>query len=138
MTINQYKCQDCSAVFTSEKKKIDAVCSSCKSIHVSLIKQEEKTVSAEVMAPAHSGYYKALVAKKVEENSGLKEQRGWLLEQVYYLRKAVSFLETRKNVLEKAVESLEKNINAGIGAMEQLEENENFTQISSHVEKKNK
>lgn len=93
---------------------------------------------AERILPATLGYYRGLVAQKGEENSSLKEQRGWLLEQVYFLRKAVKFLEVRKQELETAVRDMEKNINIGITALEQLYENDTFTQISDKVNKKNK
>jgi hypothetical protein len=92
----------------------------------------------EIVAPAQSGYYRGLVAKKIEENSNLKEQRAWLLEQVYYLRKAVRFLESRKAVLETAISSMEKQINGGIEIIEQLEDNGKFTEVSDYVQRKNR
>lgn len=97
-----------------------------------------ESTNEEIVSPAKAGYYKGLVAKKAEENSNLKEQRAWLLEQVYFLRKTVNFLEFRKRELDDGIKSLEKNIFAGIGAMEQLEENENFTKLSKKTERLNK
>ncbi len=91
-----------------------------------------------IVHPGSSGYFKGLIARKSEENSNLKETRAWLLEQVYFLRRAISFLEARKKELETGVSMLEKNIFIGIEAMERLEKNENFTKVSDSVRKKNK
>lgn len=93
--------------------------------------------SAELVNPMRAGYYKALVASKAEENSNLKEQRAWLMEQVYFLKKAVSFLEGRKKELEKGTENLQQLIVGAIPAIEQLEENEGFKKLSQRVIKKN-
>lgn len=96
------------------------------------------TPAQQKVAVPQSMYYRGLVAKKLEENSNLKEQRGWLLEQVYFLRKAVNFLEGRKKELEAAVASMEKTIMGGVTALDQLEENDNFSRVSEKVIKKNK
>ena len=50
---------------------------------------EEDRKALQVL-PAQSAYYKRLIEQKSEQNTMLKETRGWLLEQVYFLRKAVS------------------------------------------------
>ena len=97
----------------------------------------EKTKNTEIITPARAGYYKSLVAKKQEENSNLKENRGWLLEQVSFLRKSVAFLETRKRDLEDGIKNLEKQIRAGIGIMEQLEDNNHFEKLSTKIKKLN-
>lgn len=99
---------------------------------------EEKERGNSLVGPAKAGYYKALVAQKVEENSTLKEQRGWLLEQVSFLRKTVAFLEARRRELENGISQLEKQVHIGISIMEQLEDNKEFEQVSGKIEKKNK
>ena len=73
---------------------------------------------------ARSGYYKSLVARKEVENNNLSEQRKWLMEQVYFLRKSVAFLESRKRELEDGVKSLEKIINIGVTVVEKIEDSE--------------
>ena len=103
----------------------------------SLIEDEDKRKSVSKVGPAMSGYYKSLIAKKGIENNNLKEHRGWLMEQVSYLRKAVAFLELRKKELEDGIKGLEKNFVVGIDAMEQLEENQSFLQISEKTKKRN-
>lgn len=109
----------------------------CESWPAYVQKYGTKEQRANMITPAQAGYYKSLIAKKAEENIGLKEQRGWLLEQVYFLRKAVRFLENRKMELEKGVMMLEKNIEVGVEIMEQLEGNKDFQQLSEGIAKKN-
>jgi DNA integrity scanning protein DisA with diadenylate cyclase activity len=60
------------------------------------------------------------------------------LEQVYFLRKAVALLESRKKELEKGVENMEKQIIGAIPAIEQLEDNEGFTKLSERTQKRNR
>lgn len=79
-----------------------------------------------VVTPVTAGYYRSLVVQKLDENNSLKGTREWLLEQVRFLRKAVKFLENRRNELEKGVSELENNVKVGIDIMEQLEDNEDF------------
>ncbi len=140
----EYRCEKCDKMFDSHQTKMDVVCIHCGALEVdyafkSKSKKEPMTTNKEEpILPAQAGYYKALVAKKYEENTGLKEQRGWLLEQVYFLRKAVKFLETRKKELEDGIYGLEKNITIGISIMEQLEENKEFQQLSEKTAKVNK
>ncbi len=99
---------------------------------------EQQKANIEKVGPAQVGYYKGLVAKKAYENDNLKENRAWLMEQVSYLRKTVSFLEVRKKELEKGIESMEKTIYQGLESVEQLEENENFTKVSDTIIRRNK
>ena len=67
-----------------------------------------------------------------------KDQRGWLLEQVYFFQKAVKFLESRKALLERGIKEMEQQIDGGILAVEQLEKNKVFTQLSPKVERINR
>lgn len=135
--ILNYQCKDCNHVFQSDKSKIDVVCESCEGLHVDYSTNEITEKKNTVLTPARAAYYTQLVENKFEENNNLKEQRGWLLEQVYYLRKTVGFLEARKIVLEAGIKNMEKNILGGVSAIEQMEENNNFQNLSPHIKKKN-
>jgi len=100
-------------------------------------KGDTSPTQSEKILPAQSDYYKGLVAKKIEENSNLKEQRGWLLEQISYLKKVVGFLENRKRELEGGVLQMEKQLIGGVSAIEQLEETSNLTVLSERIKKRN-
>lgn len=89
----------------------------------------------EIVGPERAGYYRQLIAKKHQENDNLKENRSWLLEQVYFLRKSVSFLENRKKELEYGISMMEKTIMTGIHAVENFNENEEFTKIPDKIKK---
>src|SRR5260370_28268239 len=54
-------------------------CSNFKSFS-KLFGTEEQREAAIKVAPNSSKYFRGLIAQKAEENSNLKEQRGWLLE----------------------------------------------------------
>jgi hypothetical protein len=84
-----------------------------------------------------SEMYKALVAKKYEENESMKESRGWLMEQIAFLRKSIAFLEKRKRELEDGIAGLEKNIVLGVAMMQELEDSDNFQKMSKKTEQKN-
>jgi hypothetical protein len=71
---------------------------------------------------ANTAYYRGLLAKKGVEGKNLKQARDYLMEQVTFLRKAVVFLETRKQELEAGIKGLEKNVSVGIDFMEELED----------------
>lgn len=88
-----------------------------------------KKSGAEIVSPAQSGYYKSLIAKKHEENEQLKDTRGWLLEQISFLRKSVSFLELRKRELEDGIKKLEQQVRIGVDIIEKLEENNHFDKL---------
>ena len=79
---------------------------------------------------ARSGYFRSIIAKKEIENENLKEQRQWLMEQVYFLRKSVAFLEIRKRELEDGIKGMEKILGVGIQAVEQLEDSKEFIELT--------
>ena len=73
---------------------------------------------------ARSAHYRELVRKKDNDDTNLNQQHQWLLEQIYFLRKAVAFLESRKRELENGVGDLEKIINIGVTVVERIEDSE--------------
>lgn len=83
--------------------------------------QKDKLKNAEIVSPASSGYYKAIISRKQETNENLKGIQNYLLEQVRFLRKSVAFLEMRKRELEDGISGLEKNLHIGIQALEEAE-----------------
>lgn len=97
------------------------------------VKEETKQIY-----PAESGKYKALIGSKLEENGRLKDERGFLMEQVYFLRKAVRFFESRKLELERGIKMMEGQIDGAIPMIETIEETENLRTISPKTAKKNK
>lgn len=105
---------------------------------ISYLNYSGKRPASEVVNPAKAGYYKALIARKEEENENLKEHRGWLMEQVTFLKRAVQFLEIRKGELEDGIMEMEKQIIGGVEMIEQMDETENFQQLSEKIKQKNK
>ena len=90
----------------------------------------DKSKAQDKVLNARSGYFRSIIAKKEVENENLKEQRQWLMEQVYFLRKSVAFLEIRKRELEDGIKGMEKVLGVGVLAVEQLEDFKQFIELT--------
>ncbi len=116
------KFQECPVHNIKYNKETTKECPDC-------VEDERKATK---VSPAQAGYYRAIIATKIEENKRVKETRDWLYEQVKFLRKSIAFLEARKRQLEEGIKMLERNIGLGIDIMENLEDDPKFIEASKN------
>jgi len=93
--------------------------------------------TSELITEEDPAFFKPLLGQGEQADSQLKESRLWLLEQIYYLRKACRFFEARKEALEDACKRLERQVSLGIEVLEQLQDNKRFTKLSKENTRKN-
>ena len=108
--------------------EMDLELSEVNKIYASTSYQEYsgKKSKTSIVDATKADYYRSLLARKEEDKDNLQGTKGYLLEQVSFLRKSVAFLELRKRELEDGIKNLEKQVRVGIDAMQTLEDNNNF------------